>query len=191
MVLVVFSCRNGICKLQPSPYILCAVKGFNACSWHVQHRHGRTPEKLLQMTIQMPNYRPNLLWSEMSMSFWREEQAYRTTATQGTRQGLWVCTNTSAFPASAQNVAAASVWATRNKTFTWWNHSARFSWPCTYLIGTLWLHSLLREGWRGPFSRRAAEFNHFLSAKMWTVPFVCKWCWAHFSHPSEGLQVVQ
>lgn len=27
-------------------------------------------------TIQMPNYRPNLLWSEMSVSFFREEQAY-------------------------------------------------------------------------------------------------------------------
>lgn len=66
-------------------------------------------------TIQMPDYRSNLLWSEMSTSLSRE-QAHPT---QGSRQGIWVCSskNTFTFPASTQNIAAASVWATRNKTF--------------------------------------------------------------------------
>lgn len=179
MVQVVFSCRNGICKPGLSPYILCAVKGFNACGCHVQRPNGRTPEKLLQ--ILAPSKCPIIdqICFEVKClchsSGKNKLTPDTTTATQGLRQGLWVCscTNTSAFPASTQKVAAASVWATRNKTFMcpqgkallWWDHSARLSWPHAYLTGTPWLHGLHREGWRGPCSRRAAELNGFLSSK--------------------------
>lgn len=83
MVQVVFSCRNGICKPESSPYILCAVKGFNACSCHVQQPHGRTPEKLLQMLAPSKCQIIDQICFEVSVSFTREEQAYPTTATQG------------------------------------------------------------------------------------------------------------
>lgn len=79
---VMLSYRNGIYKPELNTYILCAVKGFDACGYHSQHPHGRMPEKPLQILAPSKDqvtdqiYSSNLLWGKMSASFLRKEQSY-------------------------------------------------------------------------------------------------------------------
>lgn len=172
MVQVMLSYRNGICK-----HIPCAVKDFNASSYRSQHPHGRMPEKLLQILAPSKNqiidqiYTQNLFGvSCLHHSSGNNKLTPDTkTATQGTGDGLQVrfvqtLKWTSVFPAFMQNVEAA--WAARNKTFLCpleemslmvRPQCQAFLAPCV----SCWhiMAGPRTEGWRGPLSRRAAEFK--------------------------------
>lgn len=191
-----------------SPYILCAAKGMCLgcqCLWlpcTTSTRKSTWKTSLDVSTTQMPNYRPNLLWSEMSVSFSREEQAHPTTASQGSRQGLWVCSYTFTFPASTQNTAAAPVWATRNKTFTSPKGKIILMRPqCQALLtDPLYIllahHSFVVFPEKGEQVPLAEELQSLMVSSLtkessFCLQMVCKRCWAHFSHPSKGPQVVQ
>lgn len=97
----------------------CALKEFNACGCHVQHPHGRTPEKLLQMLAPPKCQIIDQICFEVKCLCHSPGKNKLTLQQQLRAQDRdWVCSYMFAFPASTQNLAAAPGWATRNKTFT-------------------------------------------------------------------------
>lgn len=172
MVQVMLCYRNGTCMP-----ILCAVKGSNGCGYHSQHPCGRMPENLPQILASSRNqvidqiYSPNLLWCEMSTSFLRTEQTYtwyHNSNTGHKEQTLdLLCANT------GMDGCLPSIHAKCKSSFSLHSqkqdlHLEEMSLmvrpqcqtllaPCIFPWNTM--AGLHTGGWRGPFSRRTAEFK--------------------------------